>query len=726
MKQVLIQGGTAMVSDVPAPQVSPKSLLVRVDYSCISVGTEMAGVRLSGLPLYRRALKQPENVKRVMEMMRDQGIKRTMHRVTSKLAAGSPTGYSAAGVIIKVGVEVDGFSVGDRVACAGAGIANHAEVIDVPVNLAARIPDTVSTDLASTVTLGAIALQGLRRAQPTLGETFVVIGLGILGQLTAQMLSAHSCRVIGVDLESRRIQQALANGMDVGIDPTAENSIERVLKHTDGLGADGVLVTAATASHQVISEAMQCCRKKGRVILVGDVGLNLNRADLYTKELDFLISTSYGPGRYDPFYEEGGQDYPLPYVRWTENRNMQAYLDLLAKRKIKLDNFYHQPYCIDRAKEAYEALKVEGEKPLMVLLEYPRRSEALLRRVELSVPVSPKADKIRVAIAGASSFAQGMHLPNMVILRKDYALRAVMSRTGANARAVATQYQAAYCTTDYEEILEDDQVDLVMITTRHDLHGPMALQALRAGKHVFVEKPLTLKENELAEIEQFYAENLNGPLLMVGFNRRFAPAMQAIRQILQQRTTPIIVNYRMNAGFIPPDYWVHGAEGGGRNLGEACHIYDLFNSLCSGAKAIAVNAYSIDPLSQQWHKNDNFVAIIKYAEGSICTLTYTALGATSYPKETMEVFADGKVIVMNDYKTVQVYGGKHKGWSSKAAQKGQLQELEALADTLLRGKPWPICLAEQIQATRIGFEVEQQISPPCASKAVIEATICAG
>lgn len=708
MKQVLIQGGTAIVSDVPAPQVSPKNILVHVDYSCISVGTEMVGVRMSGLPLYQRALKQPENVKRVMEMMRQQGIKRTMDRVTGKLAAGSPTGYSAAGVVIELGAEVDGFSVGDRVACAGAGIANHAEVIDVPVNLAARIPDAVSTDIASTVTLGAIALQGVRRAQPALGETFVVIGLGILGQLATQMLSANGCRVIGVDLETSRIHQALENGMDVGIDP-AENSIERVLKHTDGLGADGVIVTAATASDRVISEAMQCCRKKGRVILVGDVGLHLKRADFYTKELDFLISSSYGPGRYDPFYEEGGQDYPLPYVRWTENRNMQAYLALLAKRNIRLDSFYQPPYSIDRARDAYEALKGEGEKPLMVLLQYPPRSAALSRRVEMHPPVSQKTGKIRVAIAGASSFVQGMHLPNMVILRKDYELRAVMSRTGANARALATQYQAAYCTTDYEEILKDDQVDLVMITTRHDLHGRMALQALRAGKHAFVEKPLTLQAHELAEIEQFYAENADGPLLMVGFNRRFAPAIQTILQSLEKRTTPIIANYRMNAGFIPPEHWVHGAEGGGRNLGEACHIYDLFNALCGGAKEIAVNAYAVDPVSKQWHKNDNFVATIKYEEGSVCTLTYTALGEKSYSKEKMEIFADGKVIVMDDYHTVHIHSGRDKKWSSKAAQKGQLQELAALADTLLRGKPWPISLAEQIQATRIGFEVEHQI-----------------
>lgn len=709
MKQVLIQGGGAIISDVPAPHVSPKNILVRVDYSCISVGTEMAGVRMSGLPLYQRALKQPENVKRVLEMMRDQGVKRTLDRVTGKLAAGSATGYSAAGVVIEIGADADGFSVGDRVACAGAGIANHAEVIDVPVNLAVKIPDAVGTDIASTVTLGAIAMQGVRRALPTLGETFVVIGLGILGQMTAQMLSANGCRVLGVDLDAKRIQQALENGLDIGVDPTSENYIERVLKYTDGLGADCVIVTAATASNQVVREAMQACRKKGRVVLVGDVGLDLNRADFYKKELDFLISTSYGPGRYDPVYEEGGQDYPLPYVRWTENRNMQAYLELLAKRKIKIDSFYHQPYSIDCASEAYESLKGKGEKPLMVLLQYPPRAEALSRRVEMTSAVAQRHDKIRVAIAGASSFVQGMHLPNMVILRKDYELRAVMSRTGANARGVATQYPAVYCTTDYDEILKDDQVDLVMITTRHDLHGQMALQALRAGKHAFVEKPLTLKVEELAEIEEFYAENPGGPLLMVGFNRRFAPAMQTIRQILEKRTTPIIANYRMNAGFIPREHWVHGPEGGGRNIGEACHIYDLFNSLCGGAKEVAVNAYSIDPVSKQWNKNDNFVATIKYSDGSVCTLTYTALGDKTYPKEKMEVFADGKVLVMDDYKSVTVHGGKHKGWSDKTGQKGQLQELEMLADTLLRGKGWPISLPEQIQASRISFEVERQI-----------------
>ncbi len=709
MKQVLIKAGAAIVEEVPAPQVGRKNILVRVTHSCISVGTEMAGVRMSGLPLYQRALKQPENIKRVLEMMRDQGVKRTMDRVMGKLSAGSATGYSAAGVVIELGDEVEGFAVGDRVACAGAGIANHAEVIDVPVNLAVKIPEDLETGIASTVTLGAIAMQGVRRAQPTLGETFVVVGLGILGQITAQMLSANGCRVIGVDLDPRRIQLALDNGMDIGINPALENYVERILKFTDGLGADAVIVTAATESNQVISDAMQACRKKGRVVLVGDVGLDLNRADFYKKELDFLISTSYGPGRYDPFYEEGGQDYPIAYVRWTENRNMQAYIDLLAKGKVKLGNLYHPPYPIDSAGEAYDALKGEGDMPLLVLLEYPERDGLRITRVPLRTVEATKSGKIRVALAGASSFAQGMHLPNMVKLRDRFTLQAVMSRTGANARALATQYEAAYCTTEYDDILKDDEVDLVMVTTRHDLHGPMVLQALRAGKHVFVEKPLSLKDAEIEEIERFYADHLNGPLLMVGFNRRFSPAMQTVRSILANRTTPIIANYRMNAGYIPLDHWVHGPEGGGRNIGEACHIYDLFNSLTGTPQVEAVNAYSITPSSKQWARNDNFVATLKYADGSVCTLTYTALGDKSYPKEQMEVFADGKVLVMNDYKSVTVHGGKHKGWLSAAIRKGQMEELEALSETLLNGIDWPISLEEQLQASRISFEVERLI-----------------
>lgn len=693
---------------MPAPRVGKKNILVQVTHSCISVGTEIAGVKMSGLSLYQRALKQPDNVKRVLEMVRTQGLKRTLNRIRGKLAAGSATGYSAAGVIVEIGEEVTGFAIGEQVACAGGGIANHAEIIDVPVNLAVKIPDNVGTNIASTVTLGAIAMQGVRRAQPTLGETFVVMGLGILGQITTQLLSANGCRVIGMDLDVDRVNLAINHGMDIGINPTSDHFVQSVLNHTKGIGADAVIITASTQSNQVIRDAMQVCRKKGRVVLVGDVGLELQRADFYQKELDLLISTSYGPGRYDPFYEDEGQDYPIAYVRWTENRNMQAYMDLLSKGKIKLEALY-QPYPIEKAAEAYACLKSEGKKPLLVLLEYPTREEA--RGSQILLP-SPKKSggKICVALAGASSFAQGMHLPNLLKLKSDFRLQAVMSRTGGNALAIATQYDAHYCTTEYQDILSDPDVDLVMIATRHDLHASMALQALRANKHVFVEKPLALKAEEILEIERFYAESDHHmPLLMVGFNRRFSPAIQRIRSILEKRTTPMIVNYRMNAGFIPLDHWVHTAEGGGRNIGEACHIYDLFNALTGACALESVHAYSISPRSQQWARNDNFVASLKYVDGSICTLTYTALGNKSYPKEELEIFTEGKVIVMHDYQSVKVYGSIPKNWTTHTGQKGHLEELRALAETLINGACWPISLEEQLQASRVSFEVERQI-----------------
>jgi predicted dehydrogenase len=551
-------------------------------------------------------------------------------------------------------------------------------------------------------------MQGVRRAQPTLGETIVVVGLGVLGQLTAQMLTANGCKVIGIELDPERIRLALENGMDIGISPASENYVERVLKYTEGLGADAAIITAATSSDEVISMAMQSCRKKGRVILVGDVGLNLKRADFYKKELDFLISTSYGPGRYDPYYEEEGQDYPISYVRWTENRNMQAYIDLLAKKKICLENLCAGLFKIDEAARAYDSLRSDENKPLVVLLEYPEREGVRKRRVELNVAV-PKNKKINLALAGASSFAQGVHLPNMVKLRDSYRLRAVMSRTGANALAVAKQYEADYCTSDYAELLSDEQIDLVMIATRHDLHGPMVLSALQAGKNVFVEKPLSLKEEEVDEIENFYKREPNPPLLMVGFNRRFSPAMQAIDTILQSRTTPIIANYTMNAGYIPLDHWVHGPEGGGRNIGEACHIYDLFNFLVGGVGVESINAESIIPSTKQWVRNDNFVVTIKYVDGSLCTLTYTALGDKSFPKERLDIFCDGKVIVMDDYKNVTVHGSKQKGWSSQTARKGQIEELDLLAKTMLAGGKWPVCLEEQLLASRISFEVERRI-----------------
>jgi predicted dehydrogenase/threonine dehydrogenase-like Zn-dependent dehydrogenase len=707
MKQVLVKSGTIVVAEVPAPVAGPREILVQVAHSCISPGTEMAGLSVSAFPLYRRALRQPQHVKRALEMARNNGLKHTFERIRGNLIAGSPTGYSAAGKVIAVGSEVIEFRPGDHVAAAGAGIANHAEVINVPVNLAVKVPEGLGTEQACTVTLGAIAMQGVRRAQPTLGEIFVVIGLGILGQITAQLLKISGCRVLGVDPDPERVQLALENGIDWGLDPLSEDYVDRAHRLSGGFGADAAIITAASTSDQIVSDAMQSCRKKGRVVLVGDVGLNLKRTDFYSKELDFLISSSYGPGRYDPLYEDGGQDYPIAYVRWTENRNMEAYLQLIADGRMRLKPLIREPFEIDRAAEAYETLKQESEKPLVVVLRYPYRSEALDRVVVRRTVESPKT-RIRVALAGAGGFAQGTHLPTLAALRDRYSLRAVMSRTGSNAKAIADQYQAAYSTTEYEAILSDPDVDLIIITTRHDLHARMVRDGLRAGKHVFVEKPLSINTQQLDEIEQAASEGKS--LLMTGFNRRFAPAIRCAMTVLAKRTTPIVVNYRMNAGFLSREHWVHGPEGGGRNIGEACHIYDLFNYL-TRSRVHSIQAASIDPPGKQWNRNDNFVTTIHYEDGSLCSLTYTALGNSSFPKERMEIFADGKVFSLDDYKELTISGGKLKGWRSVTSDKGHFHELTALGEALQNGTEWPISLEDQVQATRTSFEVERQISP---------------
>jgi predicted dehydrogenase/threonine dehydrogenase-like Zn-dependent dehydrogenase len=666
----------------------------------------MSSVRMSGLPLYKRALKQPHHAKRVFDIARDEGFARTYKRVRGILAAGVPTGYSAAGTVVAVGDEVEGFRGGDRVACAGAGVANHAELIDVPVNLAVRIPESLDTGAASTVTLGAIALQGVRRVQPTLGETVAVMGLGILGQLAVQLLRASGARVVGSDLDPTRVEKALAQGLAHGIG-AGEDFPARVRELTDGFGADAVLITAATESDEVVRQAMHACRKKGRVVLVGDVGLHLQRADMYEKELDFLISTSYGPGRYDDVYELEGQDYPIGYVRWTENRNMEEYLRLLAEGRVSLEGLGQEMFPIDEAETAYEALKSGDAKPLLVLLSYPEREEAATQTTRLR-PLAPTSGKVGVALVGAGAFAQAQHLPNLIKLRNHYDLRAVMSRTGATAKAVAARAEASYATTDLDEVLGDDAIDLVVVSTRHDTHADLALRALKAGKHVFVEKPLALTEEELDAIAAFYADRADrAPLLQTGFNRRFSPAVSHLRELLASRTSPLVANYRMNAGYIPLDHWVHGPEGGGRNIGEACHVYDVFDALVESAET-SVQAQAIGAESRHWAANDNFVATIGYADGSVCTLTYTALGHRDHPKERLDVYASGRVYSLDDYKLLSVDGGE-VGWRSTTVQKGHVQELEALAKALHRGGPWPIPLEQQLQATRISFAVEQQV-----------------
>nr|WP_238344361.1 bi-domain-containing oxidoreductase [Ramlibacter lithotrophicus] len=673
----------------------------------------MSGIRASGVPLWKRALRQPQNVKTAFEIAVADGPAAFRRIVHDQLSLESPIGYSGAGVIIEVGDGVEDFARGDRVACAGAQCAFHAEVVRVPKNLVVRIPDNVGFEAASSVALGAIALQGIRRAAPTLGETFVVLGLGILGQLTAQLLRANGCRVIGVDLDRERIALAESQGMNWGVHPDDGEDVLQVARITGGTGADGVIITAASPSDAIVSTAFRMCRRKARVVLVGDVGLALQRADFYAKELDFLISTSYGPGRYDTGYEETGLDYPLAYVRWTEGRNMSEYLRLIADGTLDLKALITAVHPLADIAAAYRSLQGGADRPLMVLLSYSRAEQAPARRVNLA-PLAATSDArvVRVALVGAGGFAKSMHLPNLARLKGDFHLRAVVSRSGHNAAYMGKRYGADYCTTDFREVLADKNIDAVIITTRHDLHGRMALEALQAGKHVLVEKPLALRESELAAIVDFYGNDRSArPILLTGFNRRFSPYAQRIGALVAGRSNPMIINYRMNAGYIPLDHWVHGPEGGGRNRGEACHIYDLFTFL-TGAKVSQVHALSIRPATAYYAASDNFVATLSFEDGSVATLTYTALGCTDHPKERMEVFVDGLVISLHDYRSLEVAGVRQKPLATRATAKGQSEELVAFARSIRGEAGWPIALWQQLQATQLSFEVDRLLGQP--------------
>ena len=714
MKQVLIRGGEAIVEEVPPPKVEQGTILVDVRYSCISIGTELSGLRASGEALWKRALRYPDKVKKAFEMVSTEGLARTISVAQGKLKMGHPSGYSAAGIVLEVGAGIQDIEVGDRVACAGAQYANHAECICVPKNLTVAVPQPLDLADASTVTLGAIALQGVRRAQPTLGETFVVIGLGLLGQLTCQILKTNGCRVVGTDLDVKRIGLAKDLGMDLGVSPQETNYIDQVMRLTDGVGADGVIITAATRSDAVVSSAFHMCRKKGRVVLVGDVGLNLNREDFYKKELDFLISSSYGPGRYDRRYEEEGLDYPVSYVRWTENRNMAEYLRLMSEGKVRVKPLIERTYSLDEAPAAYSALQEEGNKPILVLLSYPDQ-DIKMSTIVANRAVLPSTGKrrIRLAVIGAGGFAKGMHLPNLNNLSDHYHVRMIISRTGHNAVATARQFNADYAGTDYREALKDADVDAVLIATRHHLHASLVIEALRAGKHVLVEKPLALNRTELDTISAFYGSDevtASHPLLLTGFNRRFSCYGRKLYDLVKGRSNPMILNYRMNAGYLATDHWVHGDQGGGRNLGEACHVYDLFTHL-TASRMTRLAASSIRPTTGYYSPRDNFVVSINFDDGSIGTLTYTALGSKEYPKEKLEVFFDGKVVELDDYKRLTVSGSREKGIETKMADKGQKDELIAFAQAIEQGGEWPIPLWQQIQATEIALQVEERINP---------------
>ena len=705
MRQVVVKKGTVLTTDVPRPRITGKNVLVQVKYSCISAGTEMMSVSQSEKNLVKKAIEQPQKVKQAVEMVKTNGFISVLQKVEAT-GNSKPLGYSAAGIVIEVGDEIKDIKIGDRVAVAGAGLANHAEIVSVPRNLLMKMPDGLGMDEAATVALGGIAMQGVRRLNPTLGETIIVLGLGFLGQLAAQMLSACGCHVVGVDFSQDRVEMAKEYGCEYAF-TSVTGSNEKIIKEITGdRGVDGVLIAAATNSDEVLNQCFNITRRKGRVILLGVVGCKFEREAMYQKELDFGISTSYGPGRYDSAYEENGIDYPFAYVRWTENRNMEEYLRLLCSKKVDISRMIESVSDVNDSTEAYEKLKAPGKKPLVSLLKYERELDEIVSDDEKIAKTGSSINKdgINVAIVGAGGFAKATHLPNLSRLKGKFNIYAVMSQTGLNAKNIAEQYNAEYSTTDYNRILEDDNVDLVIICTRHNLHAKLAISALEHGKSVLLEKPLALNFDELENIKSA-AKKSNG-VLMVGYNRRYSPMFKTIKKELSDRVSPIIMNYTMNAGYIPLDSWVHTEEGGGRIIGEACHIIDLC-SYVVGSRVQQISCNSITG-SDGISSRDNVVITMKYDDGSVANIIYTALGNPGSGKETCEIYCDKKTIKMHNYLSLEGYGTKFKNTQSKQQDKGHFAELEVLYDALKRGERFPISWEELEDVSRISIIAEEK------------------
>ena len=624
---------------------------------------------------------------------------------------GWAVGYSAAGEVVAVGDGVSDLAPGDLVACAGAGQANHADYISVKRNLVCRVPAACPMSVAASTTVGAIAMQGVRRAAPELGDRVAVLGLGLIGQITAQLVRAAGGDVLGLDLDPARVARARTLGLHDGAsDRDAFKTLVR--DATSGRGVDRTLITAATKSAAVINLAMEITRAKGTVVIVGDVGLKIEREQFYRKEIDLLMSTSYGPGRYDASYEMDGHDYPFGYVRWTLNRNMQSYLELAARGRIDVQPLIDRVISVDEAPKAYRALaEGDGELPLGVVIRYPDDTRDLpeppdATRIVVRGHRRAPAGPIRYALVGAGAFGTAMLVPQMQKRRDRFFLRAVVSRNATQGGNFARANQVEVLATNIDDVLRDPAIDLVVISTRHHEHADQVVRALEAGKHVFVEKPLAITWEELDRVATTYRGMETPPLLMVGFNRRFSPALTAVRTAIGSRRAPLVINYRLNGGYIAPDHWVQGPQGGGRNVGEACHMYDVFRSL-AGVPVVSISASAIDPGTGPFLRNDNFSATIAYADGSLATLVYTALGPkTGLGKERIEIFCDGDTYVVDDFKQLTRASDGSVLWQSGEADKGHFEELSRFGDAIAAGGESPIPFDEIVETSAVALEIE--------------------
>ncbi len=710
MKQVLqsARTGEIEVADVPAPRVLPGCVLVRIGASLVSAGTERASSEFASKNLLQKAKSRPDLVREVWSKVRRDGALFAFSAVRNRLDQPTALGYSSAGTIVAVGEGVSDMVPGDRVACAGANYAVHAEFACVPRMLVARIPSAdVDFDSAAFTTLGAVAIHGVRTAEAKLGDTVAVIGLGLLGQLTVQILQAAGCRVIGFDLQQARADLARRSGA-LAVSASEAEFRDLCLQHTAGHGVDLVLITAETSSSRPVNLASEVARDRAIVVAAGTVGMELQRKLYYEKELDFRISRSYGPGRYDAAFEQKGRDYPIGYVRWSETRNMEAFVQLLADGKADVRPLISHTFEIEDAKAAYELITGEMRRPYLgVLIRYPQEEREPRTRLEIVSRQSDAASgAVRVGIVGAGNFALGTLIP-AIKAQYGVSLEGLCASNGARAKSAASKFKFRFCTSDEEEILSNPAINTVVIVTRHHLHAAHVIRALEAGKHVFCEKPLCLTERELEQIQFAYCRRGEGVQLMVGFNRRFAPMAKKMKTFLDGAHGPFVMHYRVNAGTLPKDHWINDPEqGGGRILGEVCHFVDFLSFIC-GAEPVAVHGTAI---ARNLADQDAIINI-EFRDGSVGTIHYLCSGDRVIGKERVEVFRGGAVGVLDDFRRLELArsGRKHTQRSWLGRDKGHRAEWQEFAQAIRGGGASPITFEEICATTLATIRIAQAL-----------------
>ncbi len=705
MKQVLqnYKSGKLELAEVPIPLCGAAGVLVKNKNSLISTGTEKLMISLAKKSLISKAKERPDLVKKVINKIKTEGLLEAYRQSMARLDETIPLGYSSAGEVIEVGKMLDEFQVGDRVACIGAGVATHTEVIFVPKNQCVKIPDEVSFEEASFVALGAIALHAVRVSEAKLGENVVVIGLGLLGQLAVGLLKASGSNVLGVDIS--REKNKLAKTLGAASVTTPDNLIEEAARFTKGRGADSVIIFASTKSNEPIEQAAEIARERAKIVAPGMIRFYLPRKLFYEKELELVISRSSGPGIYDRKYEEEGIDYPISYVRWTKRRNMEAFLEAVKAKAINLEPLITHRFKIENALAAYEMILEGKESYIGVLLEYleakPTQKISFTKKSSKAL-----AGRINVGLIGAGLFAKGTILP---ILKdsKDINLKAVATAGGINAREIGKNYGFDYATTNYKEILGDKDIQAVIIATRHNLHKKFIIESLEAGKDVFCEKPLCINQEELEEIIKTYGQSNNR--LMIGFNRRFSPLARFVKENLPE-SSPLVINCRVNTGFMPKEIWVHNPKiGGGSIIGEVCHFIDLIQYF-TGSLPWEVSAYSISSEGNQIIPSDNVVINLKYQDGSIAAICYTASGSKSFPRERIEIFGGGKVGVIENFKKASVYGkGRTKHKKIWGTDKGHKDEYQIFFKAIEEGGEIPVDFKEYIATTLATFKIVESL-----------------